>query len=322
MSVTALSLSHLVTRTVAALAVACTVSIGLVAAPAGAAEETTSEPVPSAADEVEAQGYAAAPGAANEYNGLRFYDVDNMKSRPAGCRMDSQGWCIPHHEKYPNQFAKPIYWMAQEGLTTGTEVVNRFGNKVRMYYPSNALSREAMAAFMYRKAGRPAFTQPGKDFTDVRPGAKFYREISWMKATGLSTGYADGSYQPKGQLSRGAMAAFMYRQAGNPNFTHKGNFTDSSTSQFATAIAWMKASGRSTGYADGTYRPAESITREAMAAFMYRDAGSPYMPTIPPDIVLTAWGCGRDMTTYHRSLGWTKEAAIKHAQKSGCRSWS
>ncbi|QIM19825.1 hypothetical protein G7066_12735 [Leucobacter coleopterorum] len=59
----------------------------------------------------------------------------------------------------------------------------------------------------------PSCTVPRKVpvFADVATGQKFSKEIAWMKESKLSTGYADGSYRPKDDLSREAMAAFIYR---------------------------------------------------------------------------------------------------------------
>lgn len=55
-------------------------------------------------------------------------------------------------------------------------------------------------------------------FVDVPQGHKFYEPITWMLNAGLTTGYADGGYYPKGNLTREAMVAFTYRQAGSLSF--------------------------------------------------------------------------------------------------------
>lgn len=45
-------------------------------------------------------------------------------------------------------------------------------------------------------------------------------------------------------------------------------------------ILWLAANAITTGYADGTFRPTAPVNRDAMAAFLYRQAGSP--PFTPP----------------------------------------
>ncbi|MBG6179994.1 S-layer homology domain-containing protein, partial [Arthrobacter sp. CAN_A1] len=130
------------------------------------------------------------------------------------------------------------------------------------------------AAFMYRMAGSPSYTAPARSpFGDVSTNNQFYKEISWLASTGISTGYPDGTYRPLGSVNRDAMAAFMYRMAGSPSYTApaRSPFGDVSTNnQFYKEISWLASTGISTGYPDGTYRPLTLVKRDAMAAFMYR----------------------------------------------------
>lgn len=82
-------------------------------------------------------------------------------------------------------------------------------------------------------------------------------------------------------------------------------FVDEAHSNFPTEIRWMKTRGISTGYDDGTYRPFDAVNREAMAAFMYRMAGSPTF--IPP-----AMSPFVDVPTNHHFY---KEIAWMHSSK-------
>jgi hypothetical protein len=112
-------------------------------------------------------------------------------------------------------------------------------------------------------------------FTDVEVGDAFCGEIAWLKTSGITTGYRDGSFHPTASISRAAMAAFLYRlthpgQTAAPTCTAKP-FTDvGKTDAFCGQIAWLKTSGITTGYGDGSFHPAASISRAAMAAFLYR----------------------------------------------------
>lgn len=63
---------------------------------------------------------------------------------------------------------------------------------------------------MYRAAGKPSFSG-APSFSDVKPGVAFYHEISWMAASGISTGYTDGTFKAEASVHRAAMAAFMHR---------------------------------------------------------------------------------------------------------------
>ncbi|WP_243753254.1 S-layer homology domain-containing protein [Paenarthrobacter sp. MSM-2-10-13] len=142
-----------------------------------------------------------------------------------------------------------------------------------------------MAAFLYRHAGSPAFTPPTvSPFTDVPVEAAFYKEITWLASTGISTGWAlDGGvreYRPLSPIARDAMAAFLYRYADKPAFTAPpvSPFTDvPAGGGFYTEITWLAGAGISTGWDAGNgarqYRPFDGIARDAMAAFLYRYAG-------------------------------------------------
>ena len=120
-------------------------------------------------------------------------------------------------------------------------------------------------------------------FSDVPEGAAFYAEINWMANAGITTGYADGTFQPAASVSRQAMAAFLYRYAGSPNGAtptcDADPFNDvPKTSPFCGAIKWMVAEGITNGYGDGGFHPTAPVARQAMSAFLYRFADKPNGP--------------------------------------------
>ena len=74
------------------------------------------------------------------------------------------------------------------------------------------------------------------------------------------------------EVTRGEFASFLYRAA-KPRFSRPKAkvFSDVATSNsHHAAIAWMKKSGLSTGYADRTFKPNRSISRGEVAAIMHR----------------------------------------------------
>jgi len=167
-------------------------------------------------------------------------------------------------------------WMKDSGISTGWEDGT--------YRPNQQVDRDAMAAFFYRYKGAPAYTAPSTSpFSDITPSTQFYKEMSWMKSTGISTGWDDGTYRPWVQTARDAMAAFIYRAAGSPAYTAPTSslFTDVTPStQFYKEMSWLYQSGIATGADDGTFDPAQSVTREMMAVFMYRLANNSTTPTV------------------------------------------
>lgn len=165
-----------------------------------------------------------------------------------------------------HQFASQIEWLVDHDITTG------YANG--KFKPKASVTREAFAAFLYRSAGSPNYSPPSRSpFKDLSPGDKFYREINWLADEGITTGYADGTFRPKDDISREAIAAFFYRAAGSPGASKPSSapFRDVSRGdKFAKEILWLSKSGITTGYSNGTFKPYADVSREATAAFLYR----------------------------------------------------
>jgi hypothetical protein len=166
--------------------------------------------------------------------------------------------------------------MFEKRLTTG---VNKPEGK--FFAPKQELTREAMAAFMYRLKGSPAVSLPSESpFADVTPSDKFYREIVWMQQQKLAKGTKQATGKPlfgsKDALTREAMAAFIYRFEGSPSFTAPPTspLVDiNAEAKFRKEVLWMYENQLTTGIKQGEsriYAPKSALSREAMAAFIYR----------------------------------------------------
>ncbi|MBV7362905.1 S-layer homology domain-containing protein [Actinomycetaceae bacterium TAE3-ERU4] len=189
-------------------------------------------------------------------------------------------------------FSGEIQWAKENKVTTGWPDGT--------FKPLNNVDRNAMAAFLYRLAGSPKFNPPKKSgFRDMKPGDPFYKEIMWMKSTGITTGWGDNTYRPLDKVQRGAMAAFLYRfcdkftdkctAAVNPkNYPEplRGevfkdvfykNAYHRETTLFHKEIAWAKNAKIAAGYGDGTFRFGTPIDRNALMAFVYRLKNNHYI---------------------------------------------
>jgi len=169
-------------------------------------------------------------------------------------------------------FFDEIEWMASEGISAGFQ-------PGPTYQPGAAVSRQAMSAFMYRLAGSPTFPDPpAATFGDVSASNTSFTEIEWMASEGITTGTPASPkplYKPSAPVGRSAMSAFMYRLAGEPDFTpSQVTFGDVATTHpFYEPIEWMASEGITTGTAASPkplYKPASAVSRGAMSAFMQR----------------------------------------------------
>ena len=183
-----------------------------------------------------------------------------------------------------NTFEYQIAWLATSGITTGYDDGT--------YRPGQPVLREQMAAFIFRLVGDDSYEAPEfSKFTDVPETHVFYREISWMGETGISTGYSNGdgtrSFAPSQPVLREQMAAFLYRAGGGFGgfeYSHgndPASFADVPSSHvFFDEIEFMALAQVTTGYKEAngtlTYRPGQPVLREQMAAFLYRIVGAVY----------------------------------------------
>ncbi|OKL48118.1 S-layer homology domain-containing protein [Boudabousia marimammalium] len=180
--------------------------------------------------------------------------------------------------QFSDAFSTDIWWMRDNQLTSGWN-----DGTYRRLEP---VQRDAVVAFLYRlhkksgKTPRPAHSKPLR-FADVPAGSQFREEINWASRMGLVNGWDDGTFRPQSPVERGALTAILKRYCGKYSDTCKGAaliqkpadafFVDvSSGSQFYQEIKWAKQRGLITGWPDGSFRPVNSVNRDAMAAIIHR----------------------------------------------------
>jgi soluble lytic murein transglycosylase-like protein len=188
----------------------------------------------------------------------------------------------------------------------------------------NRIVRKVSALAAALMAGSLFMAPPAQaaGFTDTA-GSGFRGEIHWMYQTGLSNGWGDGTYRPLESISREAMAAFMYRVAGSPQFVPPSvsPFTDVPVSHpFYREIAWLKHAGLTTGWGDGSFHPSEPISREAMAAFLYRYSGQYCRSAAAAGYAAPAASPFRDVPAdsgFYKEVSWAKHSGISSGWSDG-----
>ncbi|MCI9122270.1 MAG: S-layer homology domain-containing protein [Oscillibacter sp.] len=151
--------------------------------------------------------------------------------------------------------------------TRGQELRTSKSSETRVTFVMPNRDVEVSAEFT---AGKE--TKPEPAFQDVRPGDWCYDAVRYVYQEGLMNGTTSTTFNPNGTTTRGMIVAILYRLEGSPS-TGISGFTDvASGVYYASAVAWASANGIVNGYSDNTFRPGNPITREQMAAFLYRYA--------------------------------------------------
>ena len=114
---------------------------------------------------------------------------------------------------------------------------------------------------------------PEFPFTDVTTDHPFYEDIKYVYEKGLMQGVSEDIFQSATTTTRGMIATILYRMEGEPAVKNASSFKDVADGMFySNAVAWAAANGIVNGYADGTFQPDQTISREQMAAILYRNA--------------------------------------------------
>lgn len=116
----------------------------------------------------------------------------------------------------------------------------------------------------------PSKTMP---FTDVKKGDWFYDVVQYVYDNDIMTGLNKTTFGPAENLSRAQFVNILYRMEGSPKVTFKNKFSDVKDGEFySAAVIWASNEGVVSGYNDGSFGPADNITREQIAVMMYRYA--------------------------------------------------
>ena len=110
-------------------------------------------------------------------------------------------------------------------------------------------------------------------FDDLDPAAWYHDGVHWALKNGVMNGMGNGVFDPDGATSRAMIVTILYRLEGEPMIRSGMPFSDVTESDwFAMAVSWAESRGIVNGFEDGTFRPNDPITREQLAAVLYRYA--------------------------------------------------
>ena len=113
-------------------------------------------------------------------------------------------------------------------------------------------------------------------FSDVAADAWYAGAVEYCVESGLMSGTSATTFAPGTAMSRAMLATVLYRAAGSPAVTDPASFPDvAAGSWYAAPAAWASHNGIITGYDSGLFGSGDPVTREQIAAILWRAEGSP-----------------------------------------------
>jgi hypothetical protein len=117
------------------------------------------------------------------------------------------------------------------------------------------------------------FSGSGLPFADVPSGSWYYDDVAYVYDTGLMTGLTATAFGPNLSTTRGMIVTILWRMENEPAARHGCPFADVRRgSYYEQAIAWASENGIVTGFDASTFAPDRAITREQLAAILFRFA--------------------------------------------------
>lgn len=115
---------------------------------------------------------------------------------------------------------------------------------------------------------------PGRQFGDMPPAANWAHEgIDFAVSRGLFAGVSETRFDPAGSMTRAMVVSVLYRLDGRQKPQTAAPFTDVRPGQwYAEAVAWAAENNIVAGVGNGKFDPNGKVTREQLAAILYRYA--------------------------------------------------
>jgi hypothetical protein len=174
----------------------------------------------------------------------------------------STSWNNTFSDLGSSSFSAEIAWLADHGITLGCG-----GNN---FCPGGFVTREQMASFLARALQLPAPT--ADHFTDDETSIHEADINSLAEATPpITQGCTATTFCPTARVTREQMAAFLDRAFDFPT-AGTDYFTDDENSFAEVEINNLRGTGITLGCTATTYCPTANVTREQMAAFLFRAA--------------------------------------------------
>ena len=168
----------------------------------------------------------------------------------------------------------PVLTSTQTSVPTGTTVAS----------VTSVSTSTATSVATYVATSTATVTACSITFSDVLPSDYFYEPVRYLYCAGAISGYADNTFRPYNDTTRGQLSKIVVLAEGFPINTGGGpHFSDvPETNPFYAFVETANNRGLISGYADGTFRPGNNVTRGQLSKIVVLAMGwSLYIPSTP-----------------------------------------
>ena len=154
-------------------------------------------------------------------------------------------------------------------------------------------------------------------FTDVNPGDWYYDAVKFVFDNNLMDGVGDGKFDPDGTLTRAMIAQVLYNLEGETG-SYPTVFDDVAKSAwYADAVNWAAASGIVEGKGNGKFDPNAAITRQEMAAILYRYSDLKGYDVSDVDSLAAFTDADKVASWAKEAMGWAVENYVINGKGNG-----
>ena len=152
-------------------------------------------------------------------------------------------------------------------ITTGTDDTH--------FSPKKDCTRAQVVTFLWRAAGCPEPVSTGCAFTDVKPGAYYYKAVLWAVENNITSGASATKFAPDKACTRAQVVTFLWRAKGSPKPTQTTHpFQDVKPgAYYYDAMLWALEWEITNGLTSATFGPDKTCNRGQVVTFLYRAFG-------------------------------------------------
>ena len=149
-------------------------------------------------------------------------------------------------------------------------------------------------------------------YSDVDAGSWYADAVEYVRDSGLMSGTTATTFEPSGATTRAMLAMTLYRAAGSPAVSGSDAFTDTQDGAwYADAVLWAAQAGIISGYGGGLFGAEDPVSREQIAAILWRYAGSPEAQSedFADESTISAWAAD--------AVDWARSAGVMTGREGG-----